>query len=327
MPMTAIDPADINSNRITEEQRAALRAADPDAFEDDPPDAPTDEIGGDASVFSNTDAAEPEPNPVNPPARAAVPMIPKPRLDEVLNRVQDLERQLRERDAQATATPNLQVRDFAAERGQIKTHWEAETSALKKQWDDGDLDADEYHDQRDALSIKYADLSHTLTVEEARHVAKAERVAADQQATQQAAQTQWNTKIAQWAIANEAFMANPIRKKAVADLLMALDTEGDSSLDDDGLIALMQEQAFDAFGWTAPAPTPAPVDPRVAATQARQAAAARAAAAASAAPPQVAGGAGAGNRDLMIDLEQLKPGDFKKIPESAQRALLGEDIV
>ncbi|MEI2453849.1 hypothetical protein [Lysobacter firmicutimachus] len=326
--MPDIDPTDLNPHRITEEQRAALHAADPDAFDDD-----LIEESGEVTVSeSPSQPYEPVSVPETetaPPARGSVPMIPKPRLDEVLNRVSELERQLRDRDARDAAVGvATQDRDFAAERGQVKAQWDAEIATLKKQWDDGDLDADEYHDQRDALTNKYSERGHALTVEEARHVAKAERVAASQQAAQEAAQTSWNQKIAEWVAANDAFMANPIRKKAVADLLAELDTQGDGSLDDDALIALMQEQAFDAFGWTAPAaraPVPA-VDPRTVAIQARHAAAARAAAAASAAPPHVAGGAGTGSRDLIIDLEQIKPGDFKKIPESTQRALLGEDL-
>lgn len=215
-------------------------------------------------------------------------------------------------------------RNFGAERGQIKAQWEAETAALKKQWDEGDLDADEYHDRRDALTIKYGDLGHALTVEEARHVVQADRIAS----RQQAAQASWNEKIAAWATSHSTFMANPIRKKAVADLLAVLDTDGDGSLNDDELIAKMQEQAFEAFGWQAPASGhPESMPEPQAALRARQAAAARAAATASAAPPQVAGGAGTGSRDLAIDLAQIRPGDFKKIPESTQRALLGEDLV
>lgn len=327
--MPDIDTTDLNSHRITEEQRAALLAADPDAFDDDHAAESSGVDASESPSLPNDPASAPETETVAP-ARGSVPMIPKPRLDEVLNRVSELERQLRDRDARDAAVGGAAPdRDFAAERGQIKTQWDAETATLKKQWDDGDLDADEYHDQRDALTNKYSELGHALTVEEARHVAKAERVAASQQAAQEAAQTHWNQKIAQWVAANDAFMANPIRKKAVADLLVELDTQGNGSLDDDALIALMQEQAFDAFGWTPPtARTAVPAtDSRTLAIQARQAAAARAAAAASAAPPQVAGGAGTGSRDLTIDLEQIKPGDFKKIPESTQRALLGEDIL
>lgn len=326
--MSTIDPNELNPHRITDEQLAALRAADPDAFDDaddEPGSGQADPIAaeaGAADVGVGTAAAA--------SARSAVPMIPKPRLDEVLNRVSELERQLRDRDARDAAVGSaLQARDFAAEREQIKAQWDSETAALKKQWDDGDLDADEYHDQRDALTVKYGELGNALTVEEARHVVVTERVASRQQAVQEAAQTRWNEKIAGWVAANEAFMANPIRKKAVADLLITLDSEGDNALDDDALIALMQEQAFEAFGWSAPvarAATP-PADARTAALQARQAAAARAAAAASAAPPQVAGGAGTGSREVSVDLEQLKPGEFKRLPESTQRALLGEDIV
>ncbi|MGO1073583.1 hypothetical protein [Lysobacter sp. CA199] len=327
--MADIDPTDLNPHRITEAQRAALHAADPDAFDDDLIEESTKE-GANESLLPPGDPTSMSETDTPAPVRGAVPMIPKPRLDEVLNRVSELERQLRDRDARdAALAGGAPDRDFDAERGQIKAQWETETATLKKQWDDGDLDADEYHDQRDALTSKYGGLGNALTVEEARHVAKAERVAANQQAAQDAAQTRWNDKIAQWVAANDAFMGNPIRKKAVADLLTALDTEGDSTLDDDALIAMMQEQAFEAFGWTAPAARAAEsvVDPRIAAIQARQATAARAAAAASAAPPQVAGGAGTGSRDLTIDLAQIKPGDFKKIPESTQRALLGEDVI
>lgn len=327
--MSTIDPNELNPYRITDEQRAALRAADPDAFADDGGVERTP--GQVAPAAAEAEAPDDEASPSTAAsARGGVPMIPKPRLDEVLNRVSELERQLRDRDARDAAAASLpQERDFTTERGQIKAQWDAETAALKKQWDDGDLDADEYHDQRDALTVKYGELGNALTVEEARYVVATERVASRQQAVQEAAQTRWNDKIAGWIAANEAFMANPIRKKAVADLLIALDTEGDDALDDDALIALMQDQAFEAFGW-APGSTRAPVppaDPRAAMLRERQATAARAAAAASAAPPQIAGGAGAGNREAAVDLEQLKPGDFKRLPEATQRALLGEDVL
>ena len=328
--MSMIDPNELNPHRITDEQLAALRAADPDAFEDELSDAPAVGDVVPAAVPEPQASESDAPNAPAAPPRGAVPMIPKPRLDEVLNRVSELERQLRDRDARDAALGGApQERDFAAERGQIKAQWDADTAALKKQWDDGDLDADEYHDQRDALTVKYGDVGNALTVEEARYVVATERVASRQQAVQEAAQTRWNDKIAGWVAANDAFMANPIRKKAVADLLIALDTQGDDALDDDALIALMQEQAFDAFGWSTSTARPAvpPADARSVALQERQAAAARAAAAASAAPPQVSSGAGAGNRDVEVDLEQLKPGDFKRLPESAQRALLGEDVL
>ncbi|MGO1000752.1 hypothetical protein [Lysobacter sp. CA196] len=317
----AIDLPLSNSLHLTDDQREALRAADPDAFADDGDDAILD---GEATASTSPDSSESDES-VPAAARSAVPMIPKPRLDEVLNRVSELERQLRERDARDTAVPaGVQDRDFGAERGQIRALWEAETAVLKKKWDEGDLDADEYHDQRDALTIKYGELGHALTVEEARHVVQSDRIAS----RQQAAQASWNDKIGAWATAHSTFMANPIRKKAVADLLAVLDTDGDGSLNDDELIAKMQEQAFEAFGWLAPTPEqPQAIPDPQAALRARQAAAARAAASASAAPPQVAGGAGTGSRDLTVDLSQIKPGDFKKIPESTQRALLGEDIL
>lgn len=87
MPMAAIDSPDMNSQRITDEQREALRAADPDALADD------DLIDGEAPATASIDATESDDDAPGSAtaARVSVPMISKPRLDEVLNRVSELE--------------------------------------------------------------------------------------------------------------------------------------------------------------------------------------------------------------------------------------------
>lgn len=219
----------------------------------------------------------------------------------VLNELRETREKLKLVEAKqgAFVAPEGEPRDFKAER-----------EALKERWDNADLDTDEYNNARD-----------TLVLEEAEYRATARFHALQAQSQVQAAKNSWDESVGAWEAANAEFMANPIRRKAVADLIVQLDTDPDNKLDDAALLAKVQETAFEAFNWTGkPATVPdVPVDTRMSA-------AARAAAAASAAPPAFAGGVGTGAVASKVDLEaaMTNPSKFAGAKQ-AVTDVLGEE--
>lgn len=196
-------------------------------------------------------------------------------------------------------------RDFAAER-----------AALKEQWENGDIDTDTYNDKRDALVLEQADHRVAARMYQAQ---QAQEKAAAEQATQA-----WNAKVQSWEKDNADFLANPLRRKAVNDLLAALDADPANRMTDEELLAEVQKQAFDAFNWQGTAQAPAAAAPNPMAQ--RNANNARAAAAASAAPPAIAGGVSNASVAASINLEDMKPGEFKKLAKDVQQQLLGEEL-
>lgn len=198
-------------------------------------------------------------------------------------------------------------RDFAAER-----------AALKEQWENGDIDTDEYNDKRDALVLEQADHRVSARMYQAQ---QAQEKAAAEQATQA-----WNAKVQSWEKDNADFLANPLRRKAVNDLLAALDSDPTNRMTDDELLAEVQKQAFDAFNWQGAAQQVATGAAAGDPMAQRRAASARAAAAASAAPPAIAGGVSNAAMAQNVNLEDMKPGEFKKLAKDVQAQLLGEEL-
>lgn len=198
-------------------------------------------------------------------------------------------------------------RDFAAER-----------AALKEQWENGDIDTDEYNDKRDALVLEQADHRVSARMYQAQ---QAQEKAAAEQATQA-----WNAKVQSWEKDNADFLANPLRRKAVNDLLAALDNDPTNRMTDDELLAEVQKQAFDAFNWHGAVPQVAAGAAAGDPMAQRRAASARAAAAASAAPPAIAGGVSNAAMAQSVNLEDMKPGEFKKLAKDVQAQLLGEEL-
>lgn len=197
-------------------------------------------------------------------------------------------------------------RDFTAER-----------AALKEQWENGDIDTDEYNDKRDALVLEQADHRVAARMYQAQ---KAQEKAAAEQAIQA-----WNAKVQSWEADNADFLANPLRRKAVNDLLAALDADPANRMTDEELLAEVQKQAFDAFNWQGAAQAPAAAAAQNPMAR-RNANNARAAAAASAAPPAIAGGVSNASVAANINLEDMKPGEFKKLAKDVQQQLLGEEL-
>ncbi len=298
---------DKHPSDMTEDERAALVASDPSAF-----DEPAE--GGDEASAKGADADEKAAKPDEPEvARAEADEAdddergPDRRaFNGVLNELRDTRRELqelRERFAQQQAKDAPAPRDYEAER-----------KAMREKYDAGDLDDDEYEAQREALLLEQAEARAMarLRAEQQAEATKAAQVSANEQARD------WNDRIAAWVEANEAFCSNAVRMNALQGLIQTLGA--DASLSNEALLARVEKEAFDAFGWKgAPA-----TGGRHAA---RNAADAAAASRGSAVPPALSGGVGVGSRgsgEGNIDLSNLKPGTFSKMSRADQERLLGE---
>lgn len=241
---------------------------------------------------------------------AAPDMIPKPRFDEVNNRLKDLEKW---RTTLTAAAPPA-AREF-----------DSESAALEKRYDDGEIDITEFMREQRKLAVEQAKHEALVTVHQAQ-VASA----------MQAAQASWDTQINVWKGQHADFLANPLRAGAVSQLI---DTLGaDPNISDADLIRMVEEAAFEAFNWkpagnTAEPATTEDVQPQGKDLHAgRRAASAAASAAASSAPPNLAaGGVGTGNRggpQGAPDVSTMKPGTFSKtLSKADQEKLLGEGAV
>jgi len=214
-------------------------------------------------------------------------------LNELRHTREELKALRSQQQAQATVSP---VRDFASE----KAH-------LQKQWEDGELDSDAYQNQRE-----------TLILEQAQHLAAAQFQQLQQQQQQHAQAHAWQQVIGPWEEKHADFLANPIRRNAVNDLINALDSDPNRRLSDQELLAKVEAAAFEAFNWQ-PKTTPPQTTPRALAT-------ARALAAASATPPPPIRGAGSALTAASVNLETLRPGEFSKLPPHVRKELLGEEV-
>lgn len=238
---------------------------------------------------------------------AAPDMIPKPRFDEVNNRLKDLEKW---RTTLTAAAPPA-AREF-----------DSESAALEKRYDDGEIDITEFMREQRKLAVEQAKHEALVTVHQAQ-VASA----------MQAAQASWDTQINVWKGQHADFLANPLRAGAVSQLI---DTLGaDPNISDADLIRMVEEAAFEAFNWKPAGNTDEPATKEDVQPQGRdlhagrRAASAAASAAASSAPPNLAaGGVGTGNRggpQGAPDVSTMKPGTFSKtLSKADQEKLLGE---
>lgn len=238
---------------------------------------------------------------------AAPDMIPKPRFDEVNNRLKDLEKW---RSTVTAAAPPA-GRDF-----------DSESTMLEKKYDDGEIDITEFMREQRKLAVEQAKHEALVTVHQSQ-VASA----------MQAAQANWDTQINAWKAQHADFLANPLRAGAVSQLI---DTLGaDPNVSDADLIRMVEEAAFEAFNWKPEGA--AAVEPAANAQvkdlhAGRRAANAAASAAASSTPPNLAaGGTGTGNRggpQGAPDVSTMKPGTFSKtLSKADQEKLLGEGAV
>lgn len=307
LPDDSTHPANID-DATREAAMAALDNEDTELGEssDEEGDAPADDAGkpegeqageGEGDVQKEGDPAPAAKDPAAPAAEEVADdgKVDKKAFDGVLAELRATREEvkaLKQQSAALAAPP--EDRDFKAER-----------DALREKWDNGDVDTDAYNEQRDALVI-----------EEAEHRAAVRFHALQQQQAAESANQAWNSKVSAWETANAEFLANPIRKKAVNDLLAVLDGDPNKRLSDDDLLAEVEKQAFEAFNWTGSpaAAAAAGVDPRMQA-------AARAAAAASSAPPAITGGVGNAALAGKVDLEALAANTSKA---SAARNVVNE---
>lgn len=230
--------------------------------------------------------------------------VSRAQFNGVLNDLRATREEVKELRAKQTAAPSLALpdaRDFKAEK-----------AALHEKWDAGEIDTDEYNDQRDALTVAEAEYRSELKFH-----------SLQQAHAQQQASDDWTKAITSWSKENADFLANPLRSSAVNQVLAALEADpATANLSNEELIARAQDIAFEAFNWkreAAGAATPAQVRP-----DPRAVAAAHAASAASATPPLPGRGAGSALTASQVKLEELKPGEFGKLPANVQKELLGE---
>lgn len=257
--------------------------------------------GGDAGAAGQEDDSKP---------------VDRAAFNGVLKELRETREELKQFKAQKPSVSQRPAdRDFAVEK-----------QSLREKWDAGDIDTDEYNEQRDALVVAEAEHRATLRFHELQEAQRQDTIRQQQEADLQS----WNGKVQKWEAENADFLANPIRRQAVASLMAQLDAEQDPTkrLSDDALLDTVRKQAHEAFNWNpagaggaggAAGAVAANVDPRAVA-------AARAAAAASGTPPLPTGGMGSGALAGKVNLEELKPGDFKKLSQAQRAELLDGEL-
>ncbi len=308
---------DIKSVNISAEERAQLMASIED-LENEASETPP--AGKEVAEGSDGDpenqpkageaAGETESNddPGEQVAGSRPVMIPKARFDDAVNKereraqkaIEDAEamrarlKALEDRVNLQHAIPEAPEKDFAKEKAD-----------LRKKYDDGDIDAEQYEVERDKIVI--AETAYLVKRDVA--VASAAAAAADIEAD-------WNTKITAWVETNAEFMANPIREQAVASLLEKYGKDGSMSNAD--LLARVEKEAFEAFNYKPSTPA-APANPNAS----RNAADAKAASAASSLGGTPAGGEGNRSTEGKSGIEGIKQGEFNKLSRAEQVELLG----
>lgn len=250
-------------------------------------------------------------HPAEPPRDDAP--VSRKEFNGVLNEL----RQTREKLKQANTEPAPPPRDFDAELRQLDEKLDAEQQALLDRYDEGELDAGELAREQTRLLKEYQASVRTVTVDESKHVAATTLQQEKAAAAAQSAQQEWDAAIGAWKESNADFLANPIRRNAVAALLDQFGA--DAALTNEQVIEEVQKAAFEAFNWKS-TPTPTPADPHAARNLADRQAAARASADT---PPTLNGGVGGRGAPGGVDLSTLKPGEFSRLPRAEQEKLLG----
>lgn len=328
---------------LSDAEKEAMKKAFPAAFDADdasaegaddaaPADAPA--AGGSAEAGQTPAAGaapkeEPAPDPkpasgdgdgqdpAQPDAPAAAKKDDEPvsrkEFNGVLHELRETRKQL-----QQVKTPAEPARDFDSELKALDEKLAADQKALVDLYDEGELDAADLVKKQGELMTDYQVGVRKITVAETEQVAAAALEKQRQQDAAQSAQQAWDTTIGAWKDANADFLANPIRKKAVSDLLEQFGA--DETLTNEQVIAQVQVAAFEAFNWNKTTPA-APADPHAARNAADRHAAARAS---SDTPPVLDGGVGSRGAPGGVNLETLKPGQFSKLPRAEQEKLLGE---
>lgn len=281
----AVPDSNIPSHK-TEEELAALRAADPAAFDDDVPDDGDDAAEAERAAAEKAEAERAE-------AEAKKPdMIPKGRLNEVLA----------ERDRERERAEQLAAELEALKKGP-PVDYAAEVSALDAAWNNDEFDGthEEYMAKRDGLIVARAEQDA---------IQRYQQTLAEREA-QKAAE--------QWATAANAFVeAHPEYRDASAKGELEAALHGVFAKFPDASDADKLERAHKIVlamnGKDAEKPP----------ANDRDKADAQAAARASAQPPAISGGvSSAGGPIGNVDFANMKPGQFSKLSKDQQAAALG----
>lgn len=283
----AVPDSNIQSHK-TDEDLAALRAADPAAFDDDVPD----DIEADEAAEAERLAAE-KAEAERAEAEAKKPdMIPKGRLNEVLA----------ERDRERERAEQLAAELEALKKGP-PVDYAAEVNALDASWNNDEFDGThaDYMAKRDGLIVARAEQDA---------IQRYEQTLAEREA-QKAAE--------QWATAANAFVeSHPEYRDAAAKTELEAALHGVFAKFPDASDADKLDRAHKivlAMNGKAEAETPAAN---------RNKADAQAAARASAQPPAINGGvSSAGGPISNVDFANMKPGQFSKLSKDQQAAALG----
>lgn len=234
------------------------------------------------------------------------PMIPKSRFDEATGKLKD------RLDTVQSELESIKAQQQAALAPLPERNFDAERAILKKKFGDGELEDEEYQDQREALIL-----------EEAEHKAHARLMLAQAEQQRAASEQAWLGKFNAWAERNAEFMANGIRNDQAVALINRYSQ--DPNLTDEQVLEKAEKDLFEAFGWQPegsgagkpePTPPPAPANPH-AARDARDAAAQSRA---SVAPDPAAGGAGDRGRRAFPAMLDLKDKDFNALPKEVREA-------
>lgn len=191
----------------------------------------------------------------------------------------------------------------------------AEKKALREKWDAGEMETEAYQEQRDAITLEQARFESALTFAQLQQKSALEQ-----------AQQSWAERVTTWEKEHEDFLSNPLRRKAVNDLMDEFDRDPNNRLSDDDLLRRVQETAFEAFNWTPKVPHEKLPQEAGNAQLQRQVAAARAASAASSVPPPMTTGAGSASEAGKIKLDELVENPSKLSGHrSAIDAILGDE--
>ena len=312
---------------LSETEKAAMMKAYPAAFDkDEGADEKTPDpaaLPEEAAAAPAADAAPKEDAAAAAPAAeaedgAAADDAPVSRkeFNGVLNELRETRKELK----QARTEPAAPARDFDAELKSLDEKLDADQKSLLDRYDEGEIDATELAREQSRLMKEYQGSVRGITVDESKQVAAATIQKQQAEAAAQSVQQAWDSAIGTWKDQNTEFLANPIRRDAVAKLLEQYGA--DDSLSNEQVIEQVQAAAFDAFNWQGKAAAPtAPADPHARRNASDRAAAAHASAAT---PPSLDGGVGGRGKSQGVDLEQMKPGQFSRLPREEQEKLLGE---
>lgn len=322
---------------MTEEEKKALIASDPSAFEDadttgddanatgaDAGDADGGEkdqgnkdVDGAAAAAAATNGAGKGAAAAatdDPAAKRTSETVPAARLAEVVaqrNSAEDLAR------TQAAELQALRARLSETEAKPPKD-FDAEFAEIQRKYNAGELDEGE----KDQAIRK-------LSREEARHEATIVALKTQHQTTTAAVTRSWDEEVAAWSKANPGFLAGDGNSAIFDRALAAVQTLHGEGISNQKLLAEASKLAFEMTGYQPPAGaegTTGADDPKAGAARRQQNA--QASAAASSQPAAITGGVGGrGGPGKDIDVKAMKPGTFSKMSRADQERLLGEGAV